>query len=144
MFRKDRGSMDARNRGKWEKRLLEERREALDTLGTLDERTREMIDGEDDGELSNYPQHLADEGTDTMEQEKSFLLASQEGRRLMDVSREAASSTRIASTSARISSGPMLLPSDAIASKALKRTSASKGSRCCSAAVSKVGSGSGT
>ena len=77
--------MDARNRGKWEKRLLEERREALDTLGTLDERTREMIDGEDDGELSNYPQHLADEGTDTMEQEKSFLLASQEGRRLYQI-----------------------------------------------------------
>jgi len=67
-----------------EKRLLDERRGALETLGTIDERVRDMI-GTDDGELSNYPQHLADEGTDTMEQEKSFLLASAEGRRLYQI-----------------------------------------------------------
>ena len=77
--------MDARKRSKWEKRLLEERRVALESLGTLDDRARDSADGEDDGELSNYPQHMADEGTDTMEQEKSFLLASQEGRRLYQI-----------------------------------------------------------
>ena len=75
--------MNATKRKKVEARLLEERRSALDTLGTLDDRAREMLG--DDGELSNYPQHLADEGTDTMEQEKAFLLASAEGRRLYQI-----------------------------------------------------------
>ena len=71
--------MNATNRKKVEQRLLDERGGALETLGTLDDRAG------DDGELSNYPQHLADEGTDTMEQEKSFLLASAEGRRLYQI-----------------------------------------------------------
>jgi DnaK suppressor protein len=77
--------MNATDRKKVEARLLEERRGAMDTLGTLDERTRELLGTGDDGELSNYPQHLADEGTDTMEQEKSYLLASAEGRRLYQI-----------------------------------------------------------
>ena len=75
--------MNATKRKKVETRLLEERRGAVDTLGSLDERTRDLLT--DDGELSNYPQHLADEGTDTMEQEKSYLLASAEGRRLYQI-----------------------------------------------------------
>ena len=77
--------MNATNRKKIEERLLAERNSAMERLGSLDERTRAMLGGADDGELSNYPQHLADEGTDTMEQEKSFLLASAEGRRLHQI-----------------------------------------------------------
>lgn len=77
--------MKATNRKKIEERLLAERESALERLGSLDERTRTQLGGEDDGELSNYPQHLADEGTDTMEQEKSYLLASAEGRRLYQI-----------------------------------------------------------
>lgn len=77
--------MNATKRKKVEERLLAERRSAMDSLGSLDERTRTALGGDDDGELSNYPQHLADEGTDTMEQEKSFLLASAEGRRLYQI-----------------------------------------------------------
>ena len=76
--------MNATNRKKVEERLLEERRSAMDSLGSLDERARASLGGDDDGELSNYP-HLADEGTDTMEQEKSYLLASAEGRRLYQI-----------------------------------------------------------
>ena len=76
--------MNATNRKKFEERLVAERKNAIERLGSLDERTRTMLGG-DDGELSNYPQHLADEGTDTMEQEKSFLLASAEGRRLYQI-----------------------------------------------------------
>ena len=75
--------MNATKRKKVEERLLAERRSAMDTLGALDDRTRGQAG--DDGELSNYPQHLADEGTDTMEQEKSYLLASAEGRRLYQI-----------------------------------------------------------
>lgn len=76
--------MNATNRKKVEERLIAERQSAVDRLGSLDERARAMLGG-DDGELSNYPQHLADEGTDTMEQEKSYLLASAEGRRLYQI-----------------------------------------------------------
>lgn len=75
--------MNETNRKKIEKRLLDERSGALETLGTLDDRAGGLTG--DDGELSNYPQHLADEGTDTMEQEKSYLLASAEGRRLYQI-----------------------------------------------------------
>ena len=75
--------MNATKRKKVEERLLAERASAMDTLGALDDRTRDQTG--DDGELSNYPQHLADEGTDTMEQEKSYLLASAEGRRLYQI-----------------------------------------------------------
>ncbi len=66
------------------RRLLEERRGRLETLAEFDERYRERLELGDD-ELSKYPLHMADEGTDTMEQEKEFLLASQDGRQLMEI-----------------------------------------------------------
>ena len=76
--------MNDKQRSTIEERLLEERQDALEVLGSLDARAREELTG-GDGELSNYPLHMADDGTDTMEQEKSFLLASQEGRRLYQI-----------------------------------------------------------
>ena len=65
-----------------EKRLIEERARAIKGLRQLDEHLAPL---ESDGELTNYPLHLADEGTDTMEQEQSFLLLSKEGRLLIDI-----------------------------------------------------------
>ncbi len=62
-----------------EQRLLRERERALKAFRHLDERTK-VSSQEDDGSLTMYPLHLADEGTDTMEQEKDFLLLSKEGR----------------------------------------------------------------
>jgi DnaK suppressor protein len=76
--------MNQKQRKHLEKRLLQERERALRALAQFDERARDIIMG-DDGELTNYPLHLADEGTDTMEQEKDFLLASNEGRRLYEI-----------------------------------------------------------
>lgn len=76
--------MNAKQRSDIEKRLQDERTKALESLGRLDESVRDTVDT-DDGALSNYSQHPADEGTDTMEQEKSFLLASAEGRRLYQI-----------------------------------------------------------
>jgi DnaK suppressor protein len=62
-----------------EKRLLQERERALRALTRFDEQSR--VGGrDDDGELSTYPVHPADEGTDTMEREQNSLLASKEGR----------------------------------------------------------------
>ncbi len=62
-----------------EQRLLRERERALKAFRQLDERTK-VSSQEDDGSLTMYPLHLADEGTDTMEREKDFLLLSKEGR----------------------------------------------------------------
>ena len=71
--------MNKRQRAKIEKRLLHERARVLKALAQFDDR---FADLEQDGDLTNYPLHMADEGTDTMEQEKEFLLASKEGTRL--------------------------------------------------------------
>lgn len=65
----------------FEGRLLRERERALRALAEFDERAK-VSQRQEDGDLTAYPLHLADEGTDTMEQEKDFLLASKEGRRL--------------------------------------------------------------
>lgn len=71
--------MNKRQREKIEKRLLEEREKVLENLAEFDER---FAEAGQDGEITHYPLHMADDGTDTMEQEKEFLLASQDGRRL--------------------------------------------------------------
>lgn len=73
--------MSDEQRKKLEERLVEERRKAQKALAQFDERFAEA-GSEADGDLTNYPLHQADEGTDTMEEEKEMLLASQEGRLL--------------------------------------------------------------
>jgi RNA polymerase-binding protein DksA len=67
----------------FEKRLLDERRRVLKELGRADE----VFGGTqaDDGDLSSYSFHMADQGTDAMELEKAFLFASQEGRFLWHI-----------------------------------------------------------
>ena len=67
-----------------EERLLEERQERLEVLAEIDERFQERLEVGDD-ELTKYPLHMADEGTDTMEEEKEFLLAHQEGEQLLEI-----------------------------------------------------------
>lgn len=64
-----------------EKRLIEERDRTQRALQRSDEAAR--IATEEDGDLTSYPQHLADEGSDTMEAEKALMLMSQEGQRLV-------------------------------------------------------------
>ena len=67
----------------FEKRLLDERKRVLKELGRADE----VFGGQqaDDGDLSSYSFHMADQGTDAMEREKAFLFASQEGRFLWHI-----------------------------------------------------------
>jgi len=59
-----------KHRAHLEQRLLRERERALKALQQLDERTKVSAQ-EGDGSLTMYPLHLADEGTDTNEQEKA-------------------------------------------------------------------------
>jgi RNA polymerase-binding transcription factor DksA len=63
------------------KRLLEERKRALKQLGQMGEALGTTVQ-ESTSELTAYPFHMADQGTDTEEREKNFLFASQEGRLL--------------------------------------------------------------
>lgn len=66
-----------------EKRLLEERRRAVAQMEQFgdDFRAGEEVDGEQSG----WHFHMADEGTDTYEQEQKYLLASREGRLLWNI-----------------------------------------------------------
>jgi DnaK suppressor protein len=65
--------------GHFEKRLQEERARAIKELGHYDESFSATLQGSD-GDLSSYSFHMADQGTDAMEREKAFLMASKEGR----------------------------------------------------------------
>ena len=73
--------MSERRLRQLEKRLLEERQEALEELGFFDENYHDTTRSAS-GDLSAYSFHMADQGTDAMEREKAFLFASKEGRRL--------------------------------------------------------------
>ena len=63
----------------FEKRLLEERARVLKQLGYYENEFK-AGDQASDGDLSSYSFHMADQGTDAMEREKAFLMASKEGR----------------------------------------------------------------
>ena len=67
-----------------EKRLMEERARVMKELGYYDESFNATLQSSD-GDLSSYSFHMADQGTDAMEREKSFLFASKEGRYLYRV-----------------------------------------------------------
>lgn len=70
-------------RGRIEKRLLEEREQVLDAIREFDEHNQSLLDRLND--LTVYRFHLADVGTEAHEQEKDFLMASMEGRRLYSI-----------------------------------------------------------
>jgi len=67
-----------------EQRLLEERARVMKELGFYDESFASTLQSSD-GDLSSYSFHMADQGTDAMEREKQFLMASKEGRYLWHV-----------------------------------------------------------
>lgn len=75
--------MTDKERQHLEQRLLQERERVEEALRRSDEQTR--ISTEDDGELTQYKQHPADEGTDTMEQEKALLMLGRESDMLEDI-----------------------------------------------------------
>ena len=68
----------------FEQRLLEERKRALREMGRFNETIGASLE-ESSGELTTYRFHMADVGTETMEQEKNFLLASHGGRLVLHI-----------------------------------------------------------
>lgn len=77
-------TMDDEDLKYFEDRLLEERASVLRELGQFDEEFAEDPRGSGGGPES-YSFHMADEGTDAMEREKKFMLASQEGELLYQI-----------------------------------------------------------
>ena len=64
---------------KYEKLLLAKRAELLEELGLFHKSGSSTVK-DASGEISSYSTHMADQGTDSFEREKSFQLASKGGR----------------------------------------------------------------
>jgi DnaK suppressor protein len=64
-----------------ERLLRRERDKILRSLGRFQQQSKLSRESAD-ADLSSYSFHMADQGTDAMEREKSFLFASKEGRYL--------------------------------------------------------------
>jgi DnaK suppressor protein len=71
--------MKKKDLDKYEKLLLAKRVELLEELGLL-QKTGQSTLKDAAGEISSYSTHMADQGTDSFEREKSFQLASKSGR----------------------------------------------------------------
>ena len=69
----------------FEERLLIERQKIMKEMGHLETTVLKVNQRDSAGDLSGYSFHMADAGTDAMEREKAFLLASAEGRILMEI-----------------------------------------------------------
>ena len=69
----------------FEQRLLEERVRVLKEMGHYENTVLKVNQRESAGDLSGYSFHMADVGTDAMEREKAFQLASAEGRILLEL-----------------------------------------------------------
>jgi RNA polymerase-binding protein DksA len=65
---------------KFEKLLLGKRAELLEELGLLKKSGLDSTVKDASGEISSYSTHMADQGTDSFEREKTFQLASKSGR----------------------------------------------------------------
>jgi len=74
-----RSSLTDEQRSTLEKRLVEERQRVAERAGRHDD---EIASSDQDGDLTTYPLHLADEGTDTMEQEQDLLMRSRDGQHM--------------------------------------------------------------
>jgi len=68
----------------WKDKLFEERDDINTTL-QQQKATTATTSVESAGDLSSHASHMADQGTDAMEREKQFLMASKEGRYLWHV-----------------------------------------------------------
>jgi DnaK suppressor protein len=65
---------------KYEALLLAKRTELLEELGLLKKSGINSTLKDASGEISSYSTHMADQGTDSFEREKTFQLASKSGR----------------------------------------------------------------
>jgi RNA polymerase-binding transcription factor DksA len=69
----------------YEERLLEERSRIMKELGLFEDEVMNSTQRDSAGDLSAYSLHMADLGTDAMQREKAFQLASRDGHLLQVV-----------------------------------------------------------
>ena len=77
--------MNKKDLAHFKKLLLKKRKELLDQMEFIKENEMESTTKEASGDHSSYAYHMADQGTDTMEREKSFLYAQRDGRLLYHI-----------------------------------------------------------
>ena len=77
--------MNKRDLAKFEKLLLEKRKQLIEEFGLLKSSAMDSTIKENTGDLSSYSYHMADQGTDAMEREKTFYFASKSGRLLYHI-----------------------------------------------------------
>jgi RNA polymerase-binding protein DksA len=70
---------------KYEKLLLERKKELLENMGDIMKDRVGTTTKESTGDLSSYSYHMADQGTDAMERELAFMFASKTGRLIYHV-----------------------------------------------------------
>ena len=69
---------------KFKKLLLEKRKELLEEMSSMTNKMGKTIK-DATGDLSSYSYHMADQGTDAMEREITFMLSSKSGRFLYHI-----------------------------------------------------------
>jgi len=77
--------LNKKDLAKYEKLLLEKRRQLIEEFGLLKTSAMDNTIKETTGDLSAYSYHMADQGTDAMEREKAFYFASKSGRLLYHI-----------------------------------------------------------
>jgi DnaK suppressor protein len=77
--------MNKKDLQKFEKLLLAKRRQLIEEFGLLKSAAMDTTIKENTGDLSSYSYHMADQGTDAMEREKTFYFASKSGRLLYHI-----------------------------------------------------------
>jgi len=77
--------VNKRDTAKFEKLLLEKRRQLIEEFGLLKKAAMDNTIKDNTGDLSSYSYHMADMGTDAMEREKTFYFASKSGRLLYHI-----------------------------------------------------------
>jgi len=70
---------------KYEALLLAKKKELLEEMGLIGDQRLGTTMKDASGDLSSYSYHMADQGTDTMEREMAFMLASKSGRLLYHI-----------------------------------------------------------
>jgi RNA polymerase-binding protein DksA len=77
--------ISAKDYQEFEQRLMSERARVSKEIGHYDSTVLKVNQRDSAGDLSGYSFHMADVGTDAMEREKAFQLASAEGRILLEI-----------------------------------------------------------
>jgi DnaK suppressor protein len=72
--------MRTRDLEKFEKLLLKRRQEVMREMGLLRKSVADATTKESTGDHSSHSYHMADQGTDAMEREKTFMFASKSHR----------------------------------------------------------------